>query len=126
MAGAFPGADYVMPTAEIPTFAAGDTSRMIGVTVAGDATDDLDEMAVFVPSGPANATLGTAMGTITDNGSISTVTPDAEPGIDFGEARCRYGDDVAGPPLERGGDLHGNSEAAGGWVLVVHEGDLAG
>ena len=128
MTGASAGADYVMSTAKILTFADGDTSRVIDVTVTSDATDELDEMVVFTPSGPANATLGTATGTITDDDATSTVTTtlDAEPGIDFGGAWRRYGNGVAGPPVERGGDCHGNSEAAGGWVFVVHEADLEG
>ena len=83
-----------MPTAEILTFAVGDAGRMIDVTVACDATDEPDEMVVFIPTGPANATPAT--GTITDNDATSTVppTPDAEPGIDFGGTWRRYGDGV--------------------------------
>ena len=55
MAGASAGADYVMPTAEILTFATGNAGRMIDVTVAGDATDEPDEMVVFMPGGPPRA-----------------------------------------------------------------------
>ena len=52
-------------TADTLTFAAGDTSRTI------------DETVVVTLSGPANATLGAAMGmgTITDDDATPTVTP---------------------------------------------------
>ena len=69
------GTDYTALDSGTLTFAAGDTSKTIGVTVAGDTLDEDDETVVVKLNSPTNATLGTATGTgtITDD--------DAEPSL---------------------------------------------
>ena len=70
------GDDYTAITAGTLTFAAGDTSKQITVTVAGDTTDEPNETVLVELSNAANATIGTATGTgtITDDDAAPTVT----------------------------------------------------
>ena len=70
------GTDYTAPSAGTLTFAAGETSKTIDVTVTGDGTDEPDETVTVVLSGSVNATLGTATGTgtITDDDGAPSVT----------------------------------------------------
>ncbi len=60
------------------TFAAGDTSKTITVTVKGDEVDEADETVALTLSSPTNATIATATGTgtITDDDTAGvTVSP---------------------------------------------------
>ena len=70
------GTDYTALTAGTLTFAAGDTSKTITVSVTGDTTDEADETVAVTLSGASNATIGTATGTgtITDDDDAPTVT----------------------------------------------------
>ena len=73
---ATPGTDYTALASGTLTIAAGDTSGVVAVTVAGDGTDEPDEQVKVVLSGPVNATLGTATGTgtIDDDDAAPAVT----------------------------------------------------
>ena len=70
------GTDYTAPASGTLTFAAGDTSRSITVSVTGDATDEPDETVVLTLGNASGATIGTASGTgtITDDDAAPTVT----------------------------------------------------
>ena len=70
------GTDYTAPASGTLTFAAGDTSRSIAVSVAGDATDEPDETVVLTLGNASGATVGTGTGTgtITDDDAAPTVT----------------------------------------------------
>ena len=72
------GTDYTALTAGTLTFAAGDTSRTITVSVTGDTTDEPNEAVAMTLSGATNATVsatsGTGTGTITDDDDAPTVS----------------------------------------------------
>ena len=72
------GTDYTALPSGTLTFAAGDTSEQITVSVTGDTTDEPNETVVVALSSPANATIGamsgTGTGTITDDDPAPTVT----------------------------------------------------
>ena len=70
------GTDYTAFAAGTLTFAAGETSRSITVSVTGDTTDEPDETVVVSLSSPANATIsaGTGTGTITDDDAAPTLS----------------------------------------------------
>ena len=74
------GTDYTALTAGTLTFAPGETSKTIDVTVAGDTTEEPDETVVLRLSSAANATLDgggatlDATGTITDDDTAPTVS----------------------------------------------------
>ena len=89
------GTDYTAITAGTLTFAAGDTTKTIGVTVAGDSLDEADETVEVKISSPTNAALGTAAGT-------GTIT-----------------DDDAKPSLSISGDSVTEGAAAGKAVFTV-------
>ena len=65
------GTDYTALTAGTLTFAAGDTSKRITVSVTGDTTDEADETVAVTLSGASNATIGTMGGTATGTGTIT-------------------------------------------------------
>ena len=68
--------DYTALSSGTLTFAAGETSATIDVTITGDGVDEPDETIIVELSGPNNATLGTASGTgtITDDDDAPSVT----------------------------------------------------
>ena len=70
------GDDYAAVTAGTLTFAAGETSKTIDVTVNGDTTDEANETVVLRLSNPSNATIAAADGTgvITDDDGTPTAT----------------------------------------------------
>ena len=70
------GTDYTAPAAGTLTFAAGDTSRSIAVSVTGDGVDEPDETVVVTLGNASGATVGsgTGTGTITDDDAAPTVT----------------------------------------------------
>ena len=69
------GTDYTALASGTLTFAAGETSKTLTVTVTGDGTDEANETVVVALSGAVNAALGTASGTgtITD---VEDLTPE--------------------------------------------------
>ena len=75
------GADYTAVSAGTLTFAAGDTSKTITVSVIGDVQDEPDETVKLTLSGAVNAALGTATGTgtITDDDDAPTVSLSLSP-----------------------------------------------
>ena len=85
------GTDYTAVSQTTLTFAAGETSKRVRVSVTGDTTDEPDETVRLTLSGPTNATLGSAstgVGTITDDDAAPTVSigsPSVSEG-DSGEA----------------------------------------
>ena len=70
------------------TFAAGDTSKTITVSVTGDELDEEDETVVIELSNAGNATLGTATatGTITDDDASPELATLAPVTVKLGEA----------------------------------------
>ena len=71
------GTDYTSASASGSlTFAAGETTQPITVTVTDDTTDEADETVRLTLSGAMNASIGTAtgVGTIQDNDAAPTVT----------------------------------------------------
>ncbi len=69
--------DYTGATGTV-TFAPGDTSESVGVTVNGDALDEADETFTVTLSAPTNATIADnqATGTITDDDPLPGVAAD--------------------------------------------------
>ena len=71
------GTDYTVLAGGTLTFAAGETSKTVTVTVTGDGIDELDETVEVVLSDPANAQVPesgrTGTGTITDDDAAPTV-----------------------------------------------------
>ena len=69
------GTDYTAGTGSL-TFNAGDSSRTVSVTVAGDNVDEPNETFTVTLSGESGATIedGAATGTITDDDATPTVT----------------------------------------------------
>ena len=81
------GTDYTALSAGTLTFAAGETSRTLTVSVTGDTTEEPHETVVVELSGPTHATLGTASGagTITDDDGTPVVvdsTPASAPSFE--------------------------------------------
>jgi len=75
------GTDYTALPAGTLTFAAGETSRTIAVSVTGDTVEDGDETVVMTLRSPTNAVLGTATGTgtIMDDDASPPRPNDEEP-----------------------------------------------
>ena len=75
------GADYTALAAGTLTFAAGETSRTIDVTVIGDVADEPDETVAVTLSAPVNASIapgaGTGTGTVTDDDDAPTLSIDS-------------------------------------------------
>jgi large repetitive protein len=78
--------DY-QPASGTLTFAAGDTSETLDVTVNGDVVPELDETFAVVLSNPVRATVGTGTGTgtIVDD-EVASVIDIAEPTLAEGDA----------------------------------------
>ena len=72
------GTDYEAVSETTLTFAAGETSKTITVSVTGDTLDEADETVRLTLSGPVNAVLSstaaTGVGTITDDDDPPTVS----------------------------------------------------
>ena len=73
------GTDYTAITGGALTFAAGETSKTIDVSVTGDDLDEANETVVATLSGATGATLATATGTgtITDDDAPPTLSIDS-------------------------------------------------
>ena len=76
-ASAVAGTDYTAASGTL-TFAPGDSTKTITVTLAGDAADEFDETYHVILSGAANASItkATGIGTITNDDSPPTVSID--------------------------------------------------
>src|SRR5262249_6497475 len=74
-----PGADYVAVSG-IVTFAPGQTTATVPVTVNGDVLDEYDELFLVAFTNPTNATIGgfygLGFGQITDDDALPTIVPD--------------------------------------------------
>jgi len=79
--------DYAAVAGGTLTFAPGETSKTIGVTVNGDTTDEKNETVVLRLSSPSNATVATAdgTGTITDDDDPPTVKVDDAQAVTEGD-----------------------------------------
>jgi hypothetical protein len=66
------GSDYVALAATVVSFAAGETSKTVSVTINGDTTVEPNETLNLVLSAPLNATIvkGTGIGTITNDDNV--------------------------------------------------------
>ena len=84
------GTDYTALTSGTLTFAAGDTSETITVSVTGDTTDEPNETVEVRLGSASNATVsataGTGTGTITDDDGAPTVSINS-PSVDEGGQR---------------------------------------
>ena len=82
------GTDFTALPSGTLTFAAGDTSETITVSVSGDELDEEDETVVIQLSNAGNATLGTATatGTITDDDASPELATLAPVTVKLGEA----------------------------------------
>ena len=88
------GTDYTAVTAGTLTFAAGDTSETVAVTVNGDTTDEANETVVLRLSSPVNATLSGGVTTLDGTGTITD--DDAEPTVSVADAAAvKEGNDTA-------------------------------
>ncbi|HKQ52026.1 MAG TPA: Calx-beta domain-containing protein [Pyrinomonadaceae bacterium] len=69
-------ADYTALAPATLTFAPGQTSRTVNVTVRGDTLDEANETFRLLLSNPTGATIvdGTGTGTITDNDAVPTIS----------------------------------------------------
>ena len=76
------------------TFAAGETSKTIEVTVTGDDLDEVDETVLVVLSAPTNSSIesgkGTGTGTITDDDDPPTVSIASQSSAE-GDSGSQYG-----------------------------------
>ena len=81
------GTDYTALTTGTLTFAAGETTKTITVSVTGDTASESDETVVVTLLKPENATLATATGTgtITDDDTAPTVSIDS-PSVGEGDS----------------------------------------
>src|SRR5262249_3032348 len=74
-----PGAHYVAASGTL-TFAPGQTSKSIPITVRGDVLDEYDELFLVGFSNPTNATIGgffgLGFGQIIDDDALPTIVPD--------------------------------------------------
>lgn len=77
------GSDYTAGSGTV-SFAAGETSKTVNVTVVGDSTVEPNETFTVNLSAPTNATLGTAKGT-------GTIRNDDGPAISIGNASVSEG-----------------------------------
>ena len=106
------GTDYTALSGGTLTFAAGDTSKTVTVTVRGDTTDEPNETVVVALSSPTNATVsstaGTGTGTITDDDDAADGDPGAVAEFDRGERRDQLGDrdGEPGPGVKSAADDH--------------------
>ena len=77
------GTDYAALSSGTLTFAVGDTSETVTVSVTGDTTDEPNETVVVALSGPTNATVssttGAGTGTITDDDGEPPLSTDSAP-----------------------------------------------
>src|SRR5262249_16956274 len=74
-----PGADYVAVSGTV-TFAPGQTTATVPVTVNGDVLDEYDELFLVAFTNPTNATIGgfygLGFGQINDDDALPTIGPD--------------------------------------------------
>jgi serralysin len=91
-------ADYTAATGTL-TFAAGETSKIVNVTVNGDTVDEIDESVNLVLSNATNATFSSNGATLTVTGTIrddDTAITDDYPASTATTGRIGAGDTVKG------------------------------
>ena len=84
------GTDYSAVTAGTLTFAAGDTSKTVTVTVTGDTVDEPNETVVLRLSSPSNATLAGGVTTLDGTGTITD--DDGAPALSISSPSVEEGD----------------------------------
>ena len=89
------GPDYETLAGGMLTFAAGETSKSVDVTVTGDDIDELDETVVVRLSSPSNATLTGGATTLDGTGTINDDDP--TPTVSVADAADVSEGDVAAP-----------------------------
>ena len=89
------GTDYATLASGTLTFAAGETSKTVEVTVSGDDIDELDESVVVRLSSPSNATLTGGATTLDGTGTITDNDP--TPTVSVADAAAVSEGDVAAP-----------------------------
>ncbi len=88
------GADYAALTAGTLTFAAGDTTKTVTVSVTGDTLDEADETVILRLSSASGATLTGGESTLDATGTITD--DDAAPSVSVADAAAvTEGDDPA-------------------------------
>lgn len=107
-AGAVGGADFAAANGTL-TFAPGDTSKTITVTVNGDAVNEADETFTVTLTNPSGATLATATGT----GTI--VNDDSAPTVSIADALLTEGNTGTTPAT-----FTVTLSAASGQTVSVH------
>ena len=89
------GTDYATLADGTLTFAPGETSKTVEVTVSGDDIDELDESVVVRLSSPSNATLTGGATTLDGTGTITDNDP--TPTVSVADAAVVSEGDVAAP-----------------------------
>ena len=89
------GTDYVTLAGGTLTFAPGETSKSVAVTVTGDDIDESDETVVVRLSSPSNATLTGGATTLDGTGTINDNDP--TPTVSVADAAAVSEGDVAAP-----------------------------
>ena len=91
----FGGTDYATLAGGTLTFAPGETSKSVAVTVSGDDIDELDETVVVRLSSPSNATFTSGATTLDGTGTINDNDP--TPTVSVADATTVSEGDVAAP-----------------------------
>ena len=111
------GTDYTALAAGTLTFAPGDTSKTVAVTVTGDVIDEPDETVVVRLSSPANATLTGGETTLDGTGTIEDNDP--TPTLSVADAAAVTEGDVATPDPPNNMTFTVQLSAASGRLVTV-------
>ena len=111
------GTDYTALAAGTLTFAPGDTSKTVAVTVTGDVIDEPDETVVVRLSSPANATLTGGETTLDGTGTIEDNDP--TPTLSVADAAGVTEGDVATPDPPNNMTFTVQLSAASGRLVTV-------
>ena len=111
------GTDYTALAAGTLTFAPGDTSKTVAVTVTGDVIDEPDETVVVRLSSPANATLTGGETTLDGTGTVEDNDP--TPTLSVAGAAAVTEGDVATPDPPNNMTFTVQLSAASGRLVTV-------
>ena len=111
------GTDYTALAAGTLTFAPGDTSKTVAVTVTGDVIDEPDETVVVRLSSPANATLTGGETTLDGTGTIEDNDP--TPTVSVADAAAVTEGDVVTPDPPNNMTFTVQLSAASGRLVTV-------